>query len=196
MAHGKNWRNWPFDIPGWARTLFDPHAHAITTIDEEHRLVHDGMTFSCTTKVSIGLGATKYFHLKIPVGTVSHWRSCDLSLADGPCDIMIYAEPTLAADGTELTPYNNNFLSAQTPGAQLFVDPTVTDPGTQRRIKFFPDQGGVGANQVGAIASQFGEELVLGPGSYLLAVQNDSGALINAGFEAFWYELSYEDEDV
>lgn len=199
MAHGRNWRTWPFDLPGWIKSFMDPYAHAVTVIDEEHRLVHDGMVFDCDHySASIANGASLDVHLKVPAGCYPHLRALGFAVSDGPCMFYFYEAPTLSADGTELTPRNHNRNSTNTPQMQVFHTPTVTGVGTLLHQRFVPDMGGVGANLVGVVGSTAGsaQEFVLKPStSYIIRMTNNSGAAIAAAGECLWYEPSYQDQE-
>lgn len=197
MAHGKNWKAWPSDIPGFLLPYADPYAYAITVIDEEHRLVHDGMAFNCSyVHGSLANAATLTMHAKVPAGCYPHIRACDVTMSDSPCLVNFYKDATLSADGTLVATQGNvNSASSNTAGLVMYHTPTITDPGTLVRTKYVPDMGGVGSNVVGAISSEFGEEIILSPGSWLLQVTNNSGAAIVVGFQNFWYELSYLQEN-
>ena len=198
MAHGSNWRNWPFDIPGWIRTVFDKYAHALTVIDEEHRLVHDGMGFQMdhVAGSTLANGATGYMMMVVGARPV-HLRACDVAVGNTPVRIRMYRTPTVSANGTELSILNANEMSSNTPLATCYVGPTVTDPGTQITDTLVPDYSGPPGQAIGAIQSSFGEELILAINpTHLLAIPNNSGAAISWGFKSFWYEISYQDLEV
>lgn len=196
MTHGKNWRTFPPNIAREHLRLYDSYSHSLTTIDEEHRLVHDGMAFGCSyVHPSLANGASLVMHFK--TGSIPpHIRACDLVLQDAPCTIELYRGATVTADGTAIAEQGNvNHLSSNTATGAIYVGPTVSANGTRIRNKYVPDMGGTGINTVGAVSSQFGEEQVFLPNtSYLLVITNNTGLAIVVGMEAFWYELSYLNE--
>lgn len=193
MAHGKNWKDWPTDIPGFWLPFMDPYSMSLTTIDEEHRLVHDGMVFDCDHEGSVANGASLDLHLKVPAGCYPHLRHLSFAVDDGPCRFYLYEAPTITVDGTELTPANHNRNSTNTAQVQIFHTPTVTAVGTKLHARYVPDMGGVGANLTGIVGNaQSAQEFVLKPStSYLLRLTNNTGATITVAGECLWYEPSY-----
>lgn len=193
MAHGKNWRSFPRDIPGWALRLFDPLVHAVTVTPHEHRLIHDGMTFHATARVpTLADGASIDWLMSVPAGSYPHMTTFEFQLSAGEVDIKTYEGVTTSADGTPVTQWNRNRNSSNTPDLLMFSAPTVTDLGTEFHDRYVPPTaGGVGA-RAGTLAPNFGEEWILKPETkYLVRLTNNSGAAITLTGEALWYEPSY-----
>jgi len=197
MAHGKNWRNFPGDIPGWNLRLYDPYAHASTVINEEHRLIHDGMMFSYTHKfLTVVNGATVRLLLAPPAGCYPHINQARVFAGAGDIDIVFYKDPTVTGYGTTVPAGgrpNLNQNSSNTASLAVYEEPTVSDPGSSLHRRWIPPTGtGVG-NTTGDSAPSFGEEWNLVPGTeYLMEVTNNSGVTIDMAVDIVWYELSYE----
>lgn len=194
MAHGKNWKNWPTDIPGYLLPYMDPYHFATTQIDELHRLIHDGMVFHASDKLTgLANGATVDMLLRVPAGLYPHLNRVLLSFGGGDIDILYYEAPTTSAPGTEITEKRNtNRNSSNTASLELYSGPTVTDVGERLgTIWVPPTAGGIGA-QAGVADVSPNEEWVLKTGTdYLLRITNNSGGTINWRYEFLWYELSY-----
>jgi hypothetical protein len=169
------------------RRAFDPYVHAITIIDEEHRLIHDGCGFQGdVVQTALANGATG--NILVVTGTKSaHVRACDVSVSGAPCTINMYEDATTSADGTAVTTLINlNRLSSNASLAAMYYGATVTDNGTHLATTLVPSVG----KDAGTIMSSFGEEIILKASSkYLLTLTNNSGGPINWGFKCFYYEI-------
>lgn len=173
----------------------DAFAHALTTIDEPHRMVHDGFSFHATSRVvSLANAASHNILLAVPAGSFPHLRAMLVSLSDSPVDIESFEGTTTSADGTVITPFNRNRNSTNTPGVVLTHTPTISADGTQIHDRFVPDAGGQGSNDVGVVTPNLGEEWILAPSTkYLIRVTNNSGGAITISYEVLWYEIDYDE---
>lgn len=190
MAHGQNWRAdlWDECLRGW-----DKFVHALTVMDHEHRMIHDGMAFHATHRaVSLANGASHDHLIAVPAGSYPHITAVIASLADSPCDILSYEGVTTSDDGTAIAMFNRNRNSTNTPNITLTHTPTITDLGTLIHDRFVPDAGGQGSNDIGIVSPNFGEEWILKPSTkYLVRITNNSGGAITITEEHLWYEPSY-----
>lgn len=187
-----NFRSSPGDEE---RLKFDPYAHAITVIQEQHRVLHDGFMFHASGKVTGMINANvDDFLFVVPAAVHPHFQSFKLELGRGDVDILIYEGATTSDDGTVQTSFNINRNSANTPGSALYIGPTVTDVGTLIHTGWaVPTGTGTGLSATGTIVSSQGEEWVLKPSTkYLIRVTNNSGATISYRWETLWYELDYD----
>jgi len=198
MAHGKNWRSWPFNIPGFLKTLFDPYAHAVAFIEEEHRLVHDGMVFDTDVlATSVANGASVTLQINIPAGLRPHLRQIRVAADDGPCTLELYEDSTVTVSGTLQDSRNHNRNSSNTALMTVLLSPTVTVLGTLLHRSYLPAAGAPGSNPGGfVIGGQSQQEFVMHPNqNAVLRITNNSGGAINISLEVLWYELSYLDEE-
>jgi len=174
------------------RRSYDPYAHAVTVIEEEHRLVHDGAGFQGdVVQTGLANGATGNI-LVVTGASPVHVRACDIAVGDAPCTVNMYEDTTTSADGTAVpTLINCNRIAAATaPLAAMYYAATVTDNGTHIATTYIPAPPAPGTNAAGTILSSFGEEIVLKPNSkYLLTLTNNSGGAITWGFKCFFYEV-------
>lgn len=205
MTFGKNWRTFPPDIPGWALRLFDPHAHALTTISEMHRLIHDGMFYDVSGIVaSLASGASLDICMRFDAGVVGHMTQMEYSVEDAPCDIFFYEDCVYTpATGTPVNMRNHNRVAGTgTPGdnpsgMEMVESPTVTDVGTLIHSRYVPSAGGVGGLASGSMVAGENAEWIVGNPTqathYLWRVTNNSGVAIKLSYHFNGYALAYED---
>ena len=193
MAHGSNFRTgW---LPGWLERLYDPFAHALTVITEEHRLAHDGMMFNATGKV-IGLAVDGVEQILLNTGSAYvHMNKVRLNFGSGDIDIESFKDVVTSADGTVTESVNTNQNSSNPPIMIISEGPTVTDGGTSLHLTWAPPTGaGIGNSANGISNLSSGEEWILKPNSkYLITITNNSGAIIDMSYDILWYEISYSD---
>ena len=172
---------------------FDKLAHAVTIIDEEHRLVHDGMAFGVGhIFASVANGGTAALLVSTGAEVFPHVRALDVTAENGPLDLDFYEGVTTSNDGTAITPANRNRASSIVANAAWYHTPTITDLGTQLGESFIPVAAVQGNRAVPAIASSFGEEWVLDQNQkYALVVTNNSGGAARLQLRVFYYEIGY-----
>lgn len=175
---------------------FDAFHRALTTIDSEHRLIHDGMYFSFNASFS-ALAASGTFDLvfEVPAGTFPHLRSWNYSLSDGPCRLDLWEGVTASEDGTVITPTNNNRNSSNTAGTVVRQDPTISANGESLlEDVYVPDPGGGFFTSPGTAAADLSEEWVLRPSTkYALRLTNNAGGPLTGSVYVVFYELQYAD---
>ena len=166
---------------------WDPLVHALTLIDEEHRMVHDGAGFQGDV-IQSGLADSGTGNVLIVTGSKSvHLRALDVAAGNTPVQTDFYEGATTSADGTALPSLINvNRVSLKTPLTAMYYGATVTDNGTKIATTLVP----VTAKDAGAVQSSFGEELILKANTkYLITLTNNSGGPISWGFKCFFYEI-------
>jgi len=172
--------------------VFDPYAHAMTTIDENHRLIHDGFFFELWRgDTSLADAANLDLMLVVPAGTYPHLQDVSLESDGGVVTLAMYEGTTVSANGTSLPVFNKNRNSSNTNNTTLYYAPTITDVGTQ-----FKHAAIVSDSQSSEIFSQSkAGEWVLAPATnYLIRVNNASGAARNINLQIGFYELDYQDD--
>lgn len=176
------------------RRAMDAYAHAVTTINSEHRLVHDGMFFVTSGKQTGWLtGTSKTFLLSPPAGCFPHVQEIRLNFGSGDIDFVAYEGPTVTDNGSELTYHNINRASTNTPNLNLYAEPTVSADGTQMFTLWVPPtSSGTGQSANGVAAEGQGHEWVLNASTpYLVRLTNNSGSTIDWSYEFAWYEITY-----
>jgi hypothetical protein len=172
---------------------FDEYARALTVINEEHRMNHDGMMFHATYRWSaVANSGNADWLLRTVASNYPHIVKALVTCADTPMDIKTYQSPTVSASGTAITSYTTNFNSSNTPDLLLYHTPTITDVGTLVHDRLVPSQGtGVGTDH-GFIIPGSNEEWILAPSSdYLFRVTNNTGGTSDIVIEMSWYEIGY-----
>jgi hypothetical protein len=171
---------------------FDQYARAICTIDESHRMAHDGFMYHASGKVTglIDTGTAELL-LSVPAATFPHLSRVRFDLGRGDVDLHAYEGTTTSADGTPISAFVTNRNSTNTPDLSLFSGPTVTGDGTLIHTGWVPPTAtGTGLSADGVSNSTNGEEWLLKPSTkYLVRITNNSGATITYRYEILWYEI-------
>lgn len=172
---------------------FDYFAPAVTTIDEEHRLTHDGMVFYRTyQEADIPDGAVRVSLFR--TGAIPpHFKRLNVTASEGPINITLGENAVVNSLGNQLTVYNTNRTSPILPLSEFYDSTTVfTDLGTPiLGALFIPADGNAGVT--GSTAAL--EELVLKPNTdYSISFENDpaGSGTADVGATFVWYEISYE----
>ena len=174
----------------------DPITHSITTIREQHRLIHDGMYFSTSGKQTAWLDATaKEFLIVPPAGCYPHVQVMLLTFGKGDIDFEAYEGPTITDNGTALPARNVNRNSTNTPDLALYATPTTTDDGIlEFQLWVPPTSTGTGQSANGISGVGQGSEWILKAETpWLIRLTNNSGSTIDWSYEFSWYEVTYED---
>ena len=176
----------------YART-YDPYAHAFTTIQEEHRLIHDGMGFQITHYVaSLAASGSAELLVAVPAGTFPHFRKYTTTATGGPVRMRVYEGTTTSDDGTGITSFNLNRNSTRSASTVITHTPTISADGTLIETLLHPTPTAIGANVGGVTGPDVGEEWVAKPSTkYLYRVTNDSAGAVAVCVYAFWYEIGY-----
>jgi hypothetical protein len=172
----------------------DPFSHALTTLDEIHRLTHDGFVYHTSGKVTGMINANvDDFLLSVPAVTFPHFQRLQITAGEGDIDMLVYEGTTTSADGAAVSVFNVNRNSSNTPDTVLTTGPTVTDVGTLIHTQWIPPSAtGVGQSPAGVVGETNGEEWVLKPSTkYLVRITNNSGSTISYRYEMLWYEIDY-----
>lgn len=112
----------------------------------EHHKIHEGIHYTTTDYDNdVDIAVPKYWHIKTPATGFMHMTWRVKSTLNGL--VELFEAPTTTADGTSLTPRNNNRNSSSTATLQVFYDPTVTVDGTRLDVDTI---GSDGTNPVGA----------------------------------------------
>jgi len=185
------YRHEPFDEE---KFKFDPLAHATTVIQEQHRVIHDGMFFTTSGKnTGWTNGTTQEFLISPPAGCFPHIQAMLLSFGKGDIDFAAYEGPTITDNGTALPTRNVNRNSTNTPDLNLYASPTTTDDGElEYQLWVPPTATGAGQSANGITGVGQGSEWILKPETpWLVRLTNNSGSTIDWSYEFSWYELSY-----
>ena len=98
-------------------------------------------------------------------------------------DLKIYRDAVVTDNGTAYTPQNCEQDSSNVAQCQFFVDPTVTDPGSQVWHTKIDQSFG------GTIESDLNYQIILAASTnYILRVTKESSGTDWLDFDVFWYE--------
>lgn len=173
---------------------FDQFAHAVTTIDEPHRMAHDGFMYHASGKVTGMIDANvDEFLLTTQAFNFPHLQRLNFDFGAGDIDIQSYEGATASADGTVIGSNNTNRNSANTADLVMTSGPTLTGDGTLIHTTWAHPVGtGIGQSAQGISDVTNGEEWILKPSTkYLIRITNNSGATISYRYEVLFYELGY-----
>ncbi len=183
---------------------FDPHAHAVTVIDEEHRLIHDGMVFSIqVVELDIPDGDVRqvlYRPQDIPV----HLKRFSIAASKGPVVLTVYEAPTWDDPGSPQANTSNNLNRMSSNVATMLITgaPLLGGQPLDGADKGSPVLGGLYIPAEGnqGISGQTGaiDEIILAtnavvPEGYLIEFENDpqGSGTVDVWATVVWYELSY-----
>lgn len=170
----------------------DRYSSAKVAIAEEHWVVHAGIAFTADWKFTSVLTGTSVDILLVPnAGNYPHVHRFDLAAGRGDVDVLVYENPTVSDNGTEITPGNMNRNSTNTPVMDIFYTPTVSTVGDLMTRLWVPPSATGQGQQVGVFLSTEGSEWILHPDrTYLVRVTNNSGATISIWEQFMFYELA------
>lgn len=114
----------------------DPKTNARVFIRLDHHMVHQEKMFTISDiDTEVDIAAPKYWLIRTPdSSTRAHVKIA--VTADNPAVVELFENPTITADGTELTPVNNDFNSQIAPETDFFYDPAVTADGARKDVKY------------------------------------------------------------
>ena len=163
----------------------DPDIGGLLVTPIEHNLVHDGVVFSCFHSFLLTASATsKWLHVKVPATHTCHirWRF----MSEAKIDYYVYENPTLTNDGTALTEFDLNRVTANASNIDVFHTPTITNVGTMidngmiGTSGFIFDSGGSVSNM---------EDWIFKPSeSYLIGANNNDAAAKDIVIQLIWHE--------
>ena len=172
---------------------FDDYAYAVTTIDEEHRLTHDGYTFKISYIVSALVTTGEHdLLIRIPAGKgPPHIRRWRFKPTNAPCTVEFFENTTYSAAGAAVTPVCHNRTKKTVAGTLFSTGPTITADGDVLDTQLAT----TAAKDTGSPTDSFGEEWIFDADGaervYLIRLTNTSGGNIDVGVEIFFYELPY-----
>ncbi len=180
------------------RNKFDQWTGAVNVISEEHKIIHDGHGYVCST-LTTGIlnGATAERLIRVPAGVSPHLRKFTTAITSAPCTIELFEGATITAPGTLVDTFNANRNSTNTASTLIYANPTISADGTRIDVVLLPEiatggGGGPGGGTGGSQGPDVGEEWILKPATdYIIRLTNNSGASCDANCHMFWYELSY-----
>lgn len=165
----------------------DQFSGAIGFIEQEHLKIHEGKGFTIAKRLTIAnVGGIHEFLGIVPAASFPHFRSIIVAADGGPFDIDFYEGTTVSANGTAVTPQNNNRNSTNTANLDIYDTPTITNDGTLIEPVLVP-----GTKQSGSLGSEGSNEWNLKVSTnYMIRITNNTTGAGTSRFtiNMFWYE--------
>ena len=163
----------------------DPDVGGLLVTPIEHNLVHDGVVFSCFhTFGAVPAATSRWLHVKVPASYVAHMRF--RFMAEAKIDYYVYENPTLTGDGTALTEFDMNRVTANASNVDVYHTPAVTAVGTMI------DSGMIGTTgflaDTGGSVSPMRDWMFKPSESYLIGANNNDAAAKDIVIQLTWYE--------
>lgn len=163
----------------WNR--FDLATHATNTVEYEHHEIHAGSHFFITNFTELGNGATIDFAIETPDTTKFTHMTFEVE-GNQELLIQIYEDSDFDADGSAVTPVNNNRNSSNTSTLTVQSDPTVNSAGTLIEAQQ------KGANRTVGIIGRNKEIVLKRNTKYLFRITNQTTNDNVVSYNAEWYE--------
>jgi len=151
------------------------------TITTPHQRVHEGVMFTVGYTWD-GVADTNVVEYLVSVGSNKTLHSVLSAAGSGDFDLEIFEGTTTSADGTALTEFDHNRITANSSDAAFYRDPTVTADGTQLGPLIHLPGGAVGQGNKGSLVGAGGEntydsEIIFKTSTkYLIRLTNVAGA--------------------
>lgn len=171
-----------------SRTMVvDPLVTGISPqISTEHYMIHSGYHYMLDDYDSDVDQVTPKYWHLVPPAEDTEVHIFFGGSAGNPGMFEIFVDPTLTDDGTELDAVNNYQESTNTAGLVVYRDPTVTNDGT--RIAVGLVGGGQGIGRTGGVSAR-DEELILLEGGHYLVKFSPFQDDTKVTVNLHWYEL-------
>lgn len=167
--------------------LTDEVTGAQVTINTPHHEVHEGETFRAWYVVPHGTPLANDGTIAIVLTTTTRYPHVTFGASGGgDFEFQIFREPTFLADGTPFVPHNLKDSSNIVSTVSVFLNPTITAPGTEIDAEFVG--GGTGGNSQGGAIRPGTEDSWRINTSYMVRLTNRAGNAQQFWIEAQWYE--------
>jgi hypothetical protein len=133
-------------------------------------IVEDGKVFTYSARISLANAATGSYLIKTLATPKFTLYELDVTSDSSPLIHDLYENTVVSANGTQVTPFNNNRTSSTTASTLLYQNPTITSNGTLLLADLVAGGKSVGSQDTGEF------RIIFNPSSnYLLLVTNNSG---------------------
>jgi hypothetical protein len=161
-----------------------------TTIDSDHRYIHEGIGFELpVTTATINAAGTYYISLKPAAGCYVHLKPTKIWSSANILKYELYEGSTIDAAGDVATPVNKNRNSTTVSKVTCKTAATTTVDGTLLDIATV-DTGGTPSSSSGGAIGGGTDEIVLKPNTqYTVKLTNIGLTTATVGYLGlFWYE--------
>lgn len=174
----------------------DEYSGAQAQIDIQHLMVHAGRYFSASdVDLLVAIASPKEWLFRMP-DLEDYEIHCQFAISSSAqCVVELFENPTVSADGSEITPVNHHRTSTYASRVEVYSDPTVTDDGDRLNVAGIGSTGG--SVKIGGVARNNAEWDLIPGTLYLIRVTvaaNDSVVSQNAEWYEFYEtEMTWED---
>jgi len=163
----------------------DKYSGAVGVIEQEHLKIHLGQAYTVSDRFTIlNAGGIREFLAIVPAGVFPHFRSFTVTSDGGPNDVDFYEGTTVSANGTLITPRNNNRNLPDNAELLVYDSPTVTDDGLSLEPILIP-----GTKQSGSFGSEASNEWILKQDEvYMIRIVNNT---VGSGSSSFTINLFF-----
>lgn len=163
----------------------DRVTNALISIDTVHARVHEGVLY-VANRYSASLADDASITLLLrPNGAYVHLRA--VGVCGGDAELFLSEGPTVSGNGTEVSTFNKNRVSANVATMEVFHTPTLSADGTELLTQLLA--GGSGIFLSPGAQSGFEQEWVLDPDTdYVVRLTNVSGSNQPAELQLDFYE--------
>lgn len=165
----------------------DVFTGAVGVIEQEHLQIHNGQGFTVSARFTIpNVGGTHEFLAIVPAGVFPHFRSFTVTSDGGPNNVDFYEGATYSAEGTLITPFNNNRNSSNAAELLVYDTPTLLTDGLRLEPILIP-----GTKQSGSFGSEASNEWILKQDeTYMVRITNNTvgAGISNFTINMFFYE--------
>jgi hypothetical protein len=173
-------------VDGDVSLELDRLVKSVPTTGTFHHLGHEGMLFIHSDKHPVLAAANFDILIKVPAspaGRQVHLRF-NYTTSDVPCDLILFRDTIVSADGDLESLNSNNDAVVKTTGVQIFEGPTITDDGSEWGNALI-----AGTKHSAGSLDQLLPEWILTAGvNYLLRLTNNSNGTIDVVNAIFFYD--------
>lgn len=143
---------------------------SIVTTEVDHWMTHMGASYTSSDTLSVAAGGVYEFLIKNTVGIGTHMTRFEFHSTQGDASIVFYEGSTVADNGTEVTPRNNNRTYTDSSNVQVFTNASTTALGAQLEHDII-----TGGKKSGGQGSDVNEWILDQNTNYIITYTNNSG---------------------
>lgn len=163
----------------------------VTTIDSDHRYIHQGKLFESFVKTTILTTGTYAIAIHTPIDKELHYRPSTISPSADKITIELFEGSTYSA-GTNIPIINHKRTDGETATQAVKGGVTIGMAGTKIAQVFLPGSTGIGQTRTGGGFNGSNNEWILKKDTiYIYKITNESTESNTIQVNFFWYE---EDE--
>lgn len=151
-------------------TVIEDILPSIVTTEIDHWITHMGAAYTASDTLSVGAGVTYEFLVKNTVNTGTHMTDFEFHSTQGDASISFYEGSTVASDGDEITPRNNNRTYSDISNVQVFTNASTTALGLQLEHDII-----TGGKHSGGRGGDVREWVLAQSTAYIIAYTNNAG---------------------